>query len=155
VLVSHHTPLILPILNHYLRALLLPLIVNVLDFLGWALPWLLLLSIVKTVGLALLSHWSMRSIRWLVAAIILVLVASWVLVKHFASTMHRVRDAINLLLILSSQTIIVARLLGSLRLVMTWVLLRLLSHIIAYHVNATIYQLGLALLLSLVDTCLS
>jgi len=59
------------------------------------------------------------------------------------------------LLILSSQTIIVARLLGSLRLVMTWVLLSLLSHVIAYHVNATIYQLGLALLLSLVDTCLS
>lgn len=155
MLVGHHASLILPILNHYLRALLLPLIVYVLNFLGWALSWLLLLTIVKTVGLALLSHWSMRSIRWLVAAIILVLVTSWVLVKHFAGTMHWVRDAINLLLILSSQTIIVARLLGSLRLVMTWVLLSLLSHVIAYHVNATIYQLGLALLLSLVDTCLS
>jgi hypothetical protein len=76
VLVGHHASLILPILNHYLRALLLPLIVYVLNFLGWALSWLLLLTIVKTVGLALLSHWSMRSIRWLVAAIILVLVTS-------------------------------------------------------------------------------
>ena len=76
--------------------------------------------------------------------------------------MHGVGDAIDLLLLLlSTQAIMIAGLLGSLSLIVArdslihclrwW----LAIHIVTYHALSTIYQFSFALLSSLVDGCLS
>lgn len=157
LLLSHHTSLILPILNHYLRTLLLTLIVHIIILypLWRACSWLLLLAVVKAVWLSLFRCWSMRATCRLITSIVLVLFTSWVLVEHFAGTVHRVGNAIDLLLILSTQTIVIARLFRTLCLIVTLLFLWRLPHIVAYHTNSAIYQFSLALLLSLVDACLS
>lgn len=85
LLIAHHASLILPVLNHDLRALLLALEVYTLYLLRWAYSWLLLLPIVKAVGLTLLIRWPLV---WLIAPIILVMITSRVLVEHLRSTVH-------------------------------------------------------------------
>ena len=87
LLIGHHASLILPVLNEYLRALLLALEVHTLNFLGWAHAWLLLLTIIETVGLTLLDGWPLRAISWLVAAVVLVLFTG-VLVEHLTGAVH-------------------------------------------------------------------
>ena len=60
----------------------------------------LLLAVVEGVGLTLFGG-AERAAGFIVA-VVLVLLGVRVLVKHFAGTVHRVWDAVNLLLILSS-----------------------------------------------------
>lgn len=60
----------------------------------------LLLAVIEGVGLTLFG--GAERAAGLIVAVVLVLFGVRVLVKHFAGTVHRVWDAVNLLLILSS-----------------------------------------------------
>lgn len=102
--------------------------------------------------------WTQRATSLLVVSIVLVLLR--VLVEHFARTVNRVGDAIDLLLVLlPPQAIVGAHLLSPLCLVVTWEtahgLRRWLTHFIAYHALSTIYQFRFALLSSLINGSLS
>jgi hypothetical protein len=101
----------------------------------------------------------------LVVAVVLVLLRLLrilrILIKHLASTMHRVRNTINLMLfLLPPQTIIITGLLGSLGLIMTGnsthgLRLGLSVHFVTDHALSAIYQFSFPLLSRLVYGSLS